>query len=391
MDGRDNNVQFDASADEDGKDSTSSGSDVLVDAAFDPSEPVCNVVHHLSTHSPAEAVKLLHLFADSRPDFSPEEWKIIQQHLNAATDLLAREQRALSRSERKAARDKVKEDEQMDEDTELVIAASKEVEPWTCSACTFTNENENADRDSCAICLHEKSVSHTWTCLVCTFVNGGGDASCVMCNSDKPVSLEEAPAAATAAAVEEEPRRAEKKTAAAAAATNELCLQADAETGLLHTGSAPPASASPIEGHGEADAVIVRRGVRRPRSPGLLQIGSIKVTSKERQALNEEGLDVNMIQTQEQAEELEERIKARRRVEKWREKRAKESKETEWARQRRLELGPTSEGYDMDQFFKDNCEAKALGKQLRRREGDDMYEPSDVDCDSKGEEEEGGC
>ena len=91
-----------------------------------------------------------------------------------------------------------------------------------------------------------------------------------MCNSDKPVSLEEAPAAATAVAAEEEPRRAEEKTAAAAAATNELCLQADAETGLLHTGSAlpasavrgsaPPASASPIEGHGEADAVVVRRG-----------------------------------------------------------------------------------------------------------------------------------
>ena len=74
------------------------------------------------------------------------------------------------------------------------------------------------------------------------------------------------------AAAEEEPRRLKKKTAAAAAATNEHCLHADADTGLLHIGSALPASADPMEGsalpasadpmegHDEADAVIVRRG-----------------------------------------------------------------------------------------------------------------------------------
>ena len=132
MDGRDNNVQFDTSADEDAEDSTSSGSDCSVDAVFDPSEPVRDVVRHLSTRSPAEAVKLLHLFADFRPDFSHEEWKVIQQHFKAASHALARQQRALSKSERKAATDKVKEDEQVDEDTKFVIAVSEEVEPWTC-------------------------------------------------------------------------------------------------------------------------------------------------------------------------------------------------------------------------------------------------------------------
>ena len=295
-----------------------------------------------------------------------------------------------------------------------------------------------------------------------------------MCSSDKPVSQEEAAAAAAAtAAAEEEPRRLEKKAAAAAAATNEHCLHADADTGLLHTGSALPASADPMEGHGEADAVIVSRGAKRrrsaaaatgaaeqePRRPekkaaaaaaatnrhclhadadtGLLHTGSalpasadpmeghdeadaviirrgdrrlplidpsrsddgtgsdvrgggmdggneitknrqepqdeqedvLVVTWEEGQALKEQGFDVALIQTWEQANELEDGIRSLRRVEARRKRRAEEYEENQRAQRRRLELGAASEGYDMDTFWQDHCRAKALGAQLR--EGDD--------------------